>query len=91
MPALMPQQNGENNEDKKPRAVALLSGGLDSRLAVKMMLEQGIDVEAVAVKTPFCDFDCGKGCGQRVKETADELGIKLKTVYFGEEYLRMVR
>jgi tRNA U34 2-thiouridine synthase MnmA/TrmU len=56
-----------------------------------MMLEQGVDVEAVAIKTPFCDFDCGKGCGHRVKEVADELGIKLKTVYIGEEYLRMLK
>jgi tRNA-uridine 2-sulfurtransferase len=56
-----------------------------------MILEQGIDVEAVAIKTPFCDFDCGKGCGHRVKEVADDLGIKLKTVYFGEEYLRMLK
>ena len=88
----MSQQGGEKPiEDKKPKAVALLSGGLDSSLAVRMMLEQGIDVEAVAVKTPFCDFDCGKGCGHRVKEVADELGIKLKTVYFGEEYLRMLK
>ncbi len=89
----MSQQGGEKKpiEDKKPKAVALLSGGLDSSLAVRMMLEQGIDVEAVAVKTPFCDFDCGKGCGHRVKEVADELGIKLKTVYFGEEYLRMLK
>jgi tRNA-specific 2-thiouridylase len=88
----MSQQGGEKPiEDKKPKAVALLSGGLDSSLAVRMMLEQDIDVEAVAVKTPFCDFDCGKGCGQRVKEVADELGIKLKTVYFGEEYLRMLK
>jgi tRNA-specific 2-thiouridylase len=88
----MSQQGGEEPiEDKKPKAVALLSGGLDSNLAVRMMLEQGIDVEAVAVKTPFCDFDCGKGCGHRVKEVADELGIKLKTVYFGEEYLRMLK
>lgn len=79
------------SEPKKPLAVALLSGGLDSSLAVRMMLEQGIDVEAVAIKTPFCDFDCGKGCGHRVKEVADELGIKLKTVYFGEEYLRMLK
>jgi tRNA U34 2-thiouridine synthase MnmA/TrmU len=88
------QQDGNNKppeEEKKPKAVALLSGGLDSNLAVRMMLEQGIDIEAVAVKTPFCDFDCGKGCGQRVKEVADELGIKLKTVYFGEEYLRMLK
>ncbi len=88
----MSQQDGEKQrEDRKPKAVALLSGGLDSSLAVRIMLEQGVDVEAVAVKTPFCDFDCGKGCGHRVKEVADELGIKLKTVYFGEEYLNMLK
>jgi tRNA-specific 2-thiouridylase len=88
----MSQQDGEKPvENKKPKAVALLSGGLDSSLAVRMMLEQGFDIEAVAIKTPFCDFDCGKGCGQRVKEVADELGIKLRTVYFGEEYLRMLK
>jgi tRNA-uridine 2-sulfurtransferase len=88
----MSQQDGEKQrEDAKPKAVALLSGGLDSSLAVRIMLEQGVNVEAVAVKTPFCDFDCGKGCGHRVKEVADELGIKLKTVYFGEEYLRMLK
>lgn len=87
------QQDGDKpqEEKKKSKAVALLSGGLDSSLAVRMMLEQGVDVEAVAIKTPFCDFDCGKGCGHRVKEVADELGIKLKTVYFGEEYLRMLK
>jgi tRNA-specific 2-thiouridylase len=88
------KDNGNNNNsktDKKPKAVALLSGGLDSNLAIRMMLEQGVDVEAVAIKTPFCDFDCGKGCGHRVKEVADELGVKLKTVYFGEEYLRMLK
>src|ERR671924_1915185 len=85
------KQQDEQKEEKKPKAVALLSGGLDSNLAVKMMLEQGIEVEAVAIKTPFCDFDCGRGCGQRVREVADELGIKLKTVYFGEEYIRMLK
>jgi tRNA U34 2-thiouridine synthase MnmA/TrmU len=83
-------QDGQK-EEKKPKAIALLSGGLDSSLAVRMMLEQGVDVEAVAIKTPFCDFDCGKGCGHRVKEVADEMGIRLKTVYFGEEYLRMLK
>lgn len=84
-------QDAEKTEEKKPKAVALLSGGLDSNLAIRMMKEQGVEVEAVAIKTPFCDFDCGKGCGHRVKEVADELGVKLKTVYFGEEYLRMLK
>ncbi len=85
-----------NNKDKKQKqqpikAVALLSGGLDSNLSIRMMQEQGVEVEAIAVKTPFCDFDCGKGCGHRVQEVALELGIKLKTVYFGEEYLKMLK
>jgi tRNA-uridine 2-sulfurtransferase len=86
--------NNNNNIKKKkhtPKAVALLSGGLDSNLAVRMMQEQGVEVEAIAIKTPFCDFDCGKGCGHRVKEVAIELGINLKTVYFGEEYLKMLK
>jgi tRNA-uridine 2-sulfurtransferase len=91
MPTMSQQDGDTPAENKKSKAVALLSGGLDSSLAVRMMLEQGIEIEAVAIKTPFCDFDCGKGCGQRVKEVADELGIKLKTVYFGEEYLRMLK
>jgi tRNA-uridine 2-sulfurtransferase len=81
----------EVKEKKKAKAVALLSGGLDSNLAVRMMLDQGVEIEAVAIKTPFCDFDCGKGCGHRVKEVASELGVHLKTFYYGEEYLKMLK
>src|SRR5207249_4907161 len=88
----MSQQNVDKSVDeKKPKAVALLSGGLDSSLAVRMMLNQGVEIEAVAIKTPFCDFDCGKGCGHRVKEVASDLEIPLKTIYLGEEYLRMLK
>ncbi|MGI0089274.1 MAG: tRNA (5-methylaminomethyl-2-thiouridylate)-methyltransferase [Nitrosopumilaceae archaeon] len=77
--------------EEKKKVVALLSGGLDSRLAVKMMQKQGFEVEAVAIKTPFCDFDCGRGCGFEIRETADQLGIKLKTVYLGDEYIEMLK
>lgn len=76
-------------ENKK--VVALLSGGLDSRLAVKMMQKQGFEVTAVAIKTPFCDFDCGRGCGFEIRETADNLGVDLKTVYLGDEYIKMLK
>lgn len=76
---------------KKPKAVVLLSGGLDSNLSTRLVLNQKIEVEAIAIKTPFCDFDCGKGCGHRVKEVAESLGIRLKTVYFGDEYLAMLK
>jgi tRNA-specific 2-thiouridylase len=85
------ENSSEVRKKKNAKAVALLSGGLDSNLAVRMMLEQDVEVEAVAIKTPFCDFDCGKGCGHRVKEVASELGVHLKTVYYGEEYLKMLK
>ena len=77
--------------EEKKKVVALLSGGLDSRLAVKMMQKQGFEVEAVAIKTPFCDFDCGRGCGFEIRETADNLGVKPKTVYLGDEYIEMLK
>jgi tRNA U34 2-thiouridine synthase MnmA/TrmU len=77
--------------EEKKKVVALLSGGLDSRLAVKMMQNQGFEVEAVAIKTPFCDFDCGRGCGFEIRETADTLDVKLKTVYLGDDYIEMLK
>ncbi len=73
------------------KIVALLSGGLDSQLAVRMMQKQGFEVSAVAIKTPFCDFDCGRGCGFEIRERADDLGVDLKTVYLGDEYIEMLK
>ena len=68
--------------------MALLSGGLDSALAVRLMLDQGIDVEAVNFASPFCLCRKG-GCG--ALEVANNLNIPLKTINAGEEYLRIVR
>ncbi|MBM3906233.1 MAG: DUF814 domain-containing protein [Thaumarchaeota archaeon] len=76
---------------EKKKVVALLSGGLDSQLAVRMMQNQGFEVSAVAIKTPFCDFDCGRGCGFEIHERADALNVKLKTVYLGDEYIEMLK
>lgn len=76
---------------EKKKVVALLSGGLDSQLAVRMMQKQGFDVSAVAIKTPFCDFDCGRGCGFEIRERADDLDVNLKTVYLGDEYIEMLK
>lgn len=75
----------------KKKVVALLSGGLDSQLAVRMMQERGFEVSAVAIRTPFCDFDCGRGCGFEIRERAEELGVDLKTVYLGDEYIEMLK
>ena len=77
--------------EPKKKVVVLLSGGLDSQLAIKMLQEQGLDVSAVAIKTPFCDFDCGRGCGFEIRERADDLDVNLKTVYLGDEYIEMLK
>jgi tRNA U34 2-thiouridine synthase MnmA/TrmU len=77
--------------EEKKKVVALLSGGLDSQLAIKMMQKQGFEVSAVAIKTPFCDFDCGRGCGFEIRERADDLNVNLKTVYLGDEYIEMLK
>jgi len=73
---------------KKLKALALLSGGLDSTLAVKLILDQGIEVEAINFVTPFCLCRKG-GCG--AYEMAKKFDIQLKTVNLGEEYLKVVR
>jgi tRNA U34 2-thiouridine synthase MnmA/TrmU len=38
----------------KHKAVALISGGLDSMLAVRVLQEQGIEVEGINFFTGFC-------------------------------------
>jgi len=35
------------------RAIALLSGGLDSMLAAKLILDQGIEVIGISFESPF--------------------------------------
>lgn len=76
----------------KRKALALLSGGLDSTLAVKVMLEQGVDVEALNFTSPFCTCT-GKnaGCKSEAIRVADELGIPIKVMNKGREYLEIVR
>lgn len=73
---------------EKVKALALLSGGLDSTIAVKLILDQGIDVEALNFVSPFCL--CGKGgCG--AVGTAKQLDVPLKVISVGKEYLKIVR
>jgi tRNA-specific 2-thiouridylase len=73
------------------KAVALLSGGLDSSVAVKLILEQGIDVTAINFKTPFCCCNRKNGCGNEAVRMSKEFGIPVKLIYVDLEYIEMVR
>lgn len=66
------------------RALVLLSGGLDSALAARLMLDQGIEVIGLNLESPTA-------CRSDVREVARELGIALEVRAKGEEYLRLLR
>jgi tRNA-specific 2-thiouridylase len=72
----------------KVKALALLSGGLDSTLAAKLILNQGIDVIAVNFVSPFCM--CAKD-EDGAAEAAKQLSVPLEVVGVGDEYLKIVR
>jgi len=76
---------GNLADDKRPKALALFSGGLDSLLAVKLILEQGVDVEAVNFVTPFCLCD---RCS--VNKFSEDLKIKVHRIFLGQEFLDIV-
>ncbi|MBN2517803.1 MAG: hypothetical protein JXB14_03080 [Candidatus Altiarchaeota archaeon] len=70
---------------EKIKCLALLSGGLDSILAAKMMLEQGLEMEGVVFMTPF------SRCGPELIESfRAKLGIKIHVVELKQNYLKIV-
>lgn len=73
------------------KAVALLSGGLDSTLAIRLILDQGIEVEAITLTTPFCLCSRGAGCTNAAKRTAERLEIPLTALNVSKDFLRVVK
>jgi tRNA U34 2-thiouridine synthase MnmA/TrmU len=72
------------------KAIALLSGGLDSTLALKIVLNLGFEVTALNMKTPFCTCD-GKSGVCYSSKFAREFGIELVRIFGGEDYLKIVK
>lgn len=67
------------------RAVALLSGGLDSMLAIRILQDQGIEVEAINVQTMF---SC---CKNTAALAADRLGVPLTVLRQEDDYVDVIR
>lgn len=74
----------------KAKAIGLLSGGLDSTLATKLMLDQDIEVIALNFVTPFCTCT-RKGCKHAASQVARRFGIKVKTIAAGNDYIKVVK
>ena len=91
--------DGERGGGRK--AVALISGGLDSMLAARTILDQGVHVEGINFFTGFCVEGHthairrranGRGANPRNNAlwVAEQLGIRLHLIDVVEEYKRIV-
>lgn len=65
------------------KAIALLSGGLDSLLAAKLVKEQGIEVIGLHLLSPF-------GCREEIEKRAAAIGVPLLYREKGAKYLDLV-
>lgn len=73
---------------EKKKAVALLSGGLDSALACALTLRLGFEVVGVNLATGFC---VGQGRCDTVLSLTQRLGVPVRLLDVGEEFLAAVR
>lgn len=80
---------------KQRKAVSLISGGLDSLLATRVIMDQGVHVEGINFFTGFCveghthairKKDRSKPKRNNALWVAEQLGIKLHIVDVIEEY-----
>lgn len=85
--------------NQQRKALALISGGLDSLLAARVIQEQGIQVEGVNFFTGFCveghthairKKDKAKPKRNNALWVAEQLGIKLHIVDIVDEYKQVV-
>jgi hypothetical protein len=65
------------------RALSMLSGGLDSQLAICVLKGQGIDVHAVSFQSPF--FDSAKA-----RAGATQLGVPLHVIDFTRDIISLL-
>ncbi len=75
------------------KAITLISGGLDSTIATKLMRDLGIELVALNTVSPFClcNHRSSKGCLHGANSVAKQLGLKLISVDVSEEFLEIVK
>jgi len=79
------------SNDKHGHAIALFSGGLDSALAILLMLRQNIEVTALTFLTHFgCDLGDRSSCGSDPYPAAEKFGFNVKLMHLGQKFVDIV-
>jgi tRNA U34 2-thiouridine synthase MnmA/TrmU len=74
------------------KAVALFSGGLDSTLAILVMLKQGVKVTAITFLNHFgCDITDKSSCSKDPFSAAEKFGFEVKLAHLSESFLEIVK
>ncbi|MCX7917469.1 MAG: tRNA 4-thiouridine(8) synthase ThiI [bacterium] len=72
------------------KAVGLISGGLDSILALQLIKEQNFEIIGIFIKTPFIS-DFGEKIIKNLKKLSIEMDFKLKIIEVDEEYIEIIK
>jgi len=76
----------------KPKAIALYSGGLDSTLAILVMMRHGIEVEALKFTMHFCgDAADSSSRGSDPYKAAEQFGFSVKLCHLGWKFVEIVK
>jgi len=75
---------------KHIKALALFSGGLDSILACRVIMDQGIAVKALNFITPFCGYHKKGHEAEAIERARRSYGIELEVIDVGREYTEVV-
>jgi len=73
------------------KAVALLSGGLDSSLAIRLVQDQGVEVEGLHFVSVLNRTAPERSCLLTELRVGRQLGVKVKTVNFTHEQLAIAQ
>ncbi|MDD4938989.1 MAG: tRNA 4-thiouridine(8) synthase ThiI [Candidatus Omnitrophica bacterium] len=75
------------------KAITLISGGLDSTLATRIIQEIGLELIALNTISPFClcNRRSSKGCLHGANSAAKQLGLKLISVDVTNDFLEIVK
>ena len=74
----------------KTKAIALISGGLDSLLAARVIMDQGIEVSGITFVMTAASTDAEKA-GEQIQLAAKDAGVETRVIDISEEFLHIVR